>query len=121
MPGRFPEVSITSLEETGPMDKEIRTPEGVDENGRMVDRVVPPAENLCGFKKVVDAMMRDALTSWTRIWEEFQGTVVTRSGFVLPQADDGFKPSCGWPEFMERMWLLKHQLDFTEKLCAGGG
>jgi hypothetical protein len=100
------------------MDKKLEVPAGIDENGHFVKEATSPEEKLRGFKRVVESMMQDALRSWTRIWEEFQDAVVTRSGFVLPQAEGGFKPSCGWPDFMENMWLLKHQLDFTERLCG---
>lgn len=99
------------------MEKKPRIPAGVDENGQLIAHVSSPGTKLRGFKKVVDIMMRDALMSWTEIWEEFQDTVVTRSGFVLPEAAKSFKPKCGWPEFMEKLWLLKHQLDFTKRLC----
>jgi hypothetical protein len=101
------------------MDKKLKIPAGLNENGHFVEQVGSPEEKLRGFKKVVNSVVRDALKSWTEIWEEFQDTVVTRSGFVLPQAESGFKPPCGWPDFMEKMWLLKHQLDFTERLCRG--
>ena len=30
-------------------------------------------------------------------------------------AGEPFKPSCGWPEFMEKMWLLRHYLDFMAR------
>jgi hypothetical protein len=107
------------LEVNERMGRELKVPAGIDENGHFVEQVGSPEEKLRGYKRVVDSMMRDALRAWTEIWEEFQDTVVTRSGFVLPEAEKGFRPSCGWPEFMERMWLLKHQLDFTERLCRG--
>ena len=101
------------------MRKKFKVPAGLDENGRFVDEIGSPETKLRRLRDVAGVMMRDALNTWTDICEEFQDSVVTRSGFVLPQAKKGFKPSCGWPEFLEKMWLLKHQLDFTKRLCEG--
>ena len=99
------------------MSDKFKVPVGVDENGRFVEEITSPETRLQRLRDVVGAMMRDALNAWTDIWEELQDSVVTQSGFVLPEPEKGFKPKCGWPEFLEKLWLLNHQLDFTKRLC----
>jgi len=37
------------------------------------------------------------------------GTAVTAEG------EKGFTPSCGWPEFLEKMWVLRQNLDFLAR------
>jgi hypothetical protein len=99
------------------MSDKFKVPAGIDENGRFVEEIISPEIRLQRLKDIVGVMMRDALKTWTDIWEELQDSVVTRGGFVLPEAEKGFKPKCGWPEFLEKLWLLNHQLDFTKRLC----
>ncbi len=40
---------------------------------------------------------------------------------ILEGADGpaGKTPSCGWPEFMEKIHLLGHYIHYTKKLCDG--
>src|SRR5450759_5319946 len=66
--------------------------------------------------KVAASINRDALDAWTQLWGEFKPHV-TSSGAVLPSMEKGFVPSCGWPEFIERLWLLKHYLDSVSRVC----
>ena len=93
--------------------------EGCEENdaskkARLVNDIVNPHKH---FKAVITSMTRDAQTVWAEILEELEVTV--GSGVVIsPEADEeGFKPSCGWAEFMEKFWLLKHYLDHAKRLC----
>jgi hypothetical protein len=99
------------------MSDKFKVPAGVDENGRFVEEIISPEIRLQRFKEIVGVMMRDALKTWIDIWEELQDNVVTQGGFILPESGKGFKPRCGWPEFLEKLWLLNHQLDFTKRLC----
>ena len=87
----------------------------------------PPPAELKHFQHVIGNVTQDALNTWAEIWGELQQGV--HSGVtVAPRADEGaatsgtepsaggpFKPSCGWPEFMEKMWLLRHYLDFMAR------
>jgi hypothetical protein len=71
-----------------------------------------PVTELRHFKNIVSNVTQDALNVWAELWGELEGRVV--SGItVLPEAKNGFNPSCGWPEFLEKMQLLKHYLDFV--------
>lgn len=73
-----------------------------------------PARELQHFKNVTGSVMQDALNVWADLWGELQGSI-TCGVMVLPEVENGFKPSCGWPEFLEKMWLLKHYFDFTKR------
>lgn len=77
----------------------------------------PSAERaLKNFRYVVGSVNDDALKVWADLWKEFQACM-TPAGMVLPEMQDGFRPSCGWAEFLEKFWLLKHYLDYTHRLC----
>jgi peptide methionine sulfoxide reductase MsrB len=71
---------------------------------------------LCHVRKVTSGLLREALQTWTELWEEFQDRV-TCGVMVLPEAQKGFQPRCGWPEFLEKMWQLKFYLDATKRFC----
>jgi hypothetical protein len=43
---------------------------------------------------------------------------ITAGALVLPEAEEGFTPECGWPEFLERMWQLRFYLASINKVCA---
>ncbi|MEE9567805.1 MAG: hypothetical protein V3W37_00345 [Candidatus Binatia bacterium] len=84
------------------------------EREHLTSEIPSPATELRHFKNVTSNVMKDALNVWADLWGELQGSV-TCGVMVLPEAEDGFKPSCGWPEFLEKMWLLRHYLDFTKR------
>lgn len=68
------------------------------------------------FRYVIASVNHEALKVWADLWKELQAGV-TPAGLVSPELQEGFKPSCGWPEFLERFWLLKHYLDYTHRFC----
>ncbi len=100
------------------MQKDHRLPDGVDRDGHFVYEERSPDAMNRHLKNVTGSLVKDALDVWADLWEELQGCV-TGGGVVLPEADKGYKPSCGWPEFMEKMWLLKRYLDHAKKICDG--
>ena len=75
-----------------------------------------PERVLKNFRYVTASVNGDALRAWAELWKELE-PIATSSGQVLPDAKPGFTPSCGWPEFLEKFWLLKHYLDYTHRLC----
>ncbi len=77
-----------------------------------------PDQRLKNFRAVMGVVLDDAQKTWGEIWKEFQGQV-TEGVLVLPEAEQGFKPPCGWPEFLEKMWLLKHYLDYAKRFADG--
>ena len=71
---------------------------------------------LKNFRYVVASVNSDALKVWAELWSELSAGV-TPGGLVLPEMKKGFVPSCGWPEFLEKVWLLKHYLDYVQRFC----
>ncbi len=80
--------------------------------------VLTTDEKLRHFKNVSGSVLQDAQDAWGEIWDQFQGSV-THGFMVTPEAEKGFRPECGWPEFLEKMWLLKHYLDYAKRHCDG--
>ena len=78
--------------------------------------VVSPEEKLRMVRSVAASLLNDAQETWAEIWHELMGTV-TNGAMVLPDAAQG--PKCGWAEFLEKLWLLKHYLDYTKKFVEG--
>jgi len=81
--------------------------------------VVPftPLIHLEHLLKVAASVTGDANRAWADIWGEFK-PLTTPGGMIRPEAKEGFVPSCGWPEFLERLWLLKHYLDSVQRICT---
>jgi len=73
-----------------------------------------PHDELKHFRNVTGSVTQDALIVWAEIWGELQNGVHSTAA-AEPEASEGFKPSCGWPEFMEKMWLLRHYLEFMTR------
>jgi hypothetical protein len=65
---------------------------------------------------VVASVNDSALAVWAELWKELQGGVAS-NGMVTPAMTQGFKPSCGWAEFLEKLWLLRHYLDYLHRFC----
>lgn len=76
-----------------------------------------PEEDMRLFQKVIDDLLRDAQLTWADIWNDLMGTV-TNGTIILSDAYKGAKPKCGWAEFLEKLWLLKHYLDYTRRYAA---
>jgi hypothetical protein len=81
-------------------------------------RVVPATAlaQLDHLLKVAGSITQDANKSWADIWGEFKH-LATGGGLVVPEARQGFVPACGWPELLEKLWLLKHYLDSIQRIC----
>jgi len=85
-----------------------------DGNGQVAFQGSSPAAELRNFKNVTNNLIQDALTVWADLWAELEGRVdpdATTCG-----TNSRFEPSCGWTEFLEKMWVLKHYLDFVKRL-----
>jgi hypothetical protein len=70
--------------------------------------------SLRDFRYVVASVNDSALATWAELWQELQGSV-TADGAVAPQAEQGFTPGCGWAKFLEKLWVLKHYLDYIHR------
>lgn len=73
-----------------------------------------PERTLKSFRYLVHSVNQNALSVWADLWKEMQGSVGA-SGQVMPGMQEGFQPACGWPEFLEKFWLLKHYLDCVHR------
>jgi hypothetical protein len=82
--------------------------------------VVPftPLFELEHLLKVSGSVAQDANQTWAEMWAELR-RMTTGSGMISPEANKGFVPTCGWPEFLEKFWLLKHYLDSIQRICEG--
>ncbi|MFO8057159.1 MAG: hypothetical protein R6V10_07695 [bacterium] len=71
------------------------------------------------FQGVAASVMREAQELWEEIWEVLQDPRTPEEIIDdVPLSKDAL-PSCGWPEFMEKLHLLGHYLDYTRRLCDG--
>ena len=89
---------------------EANTGEG---NGQVVSEGSSSATDLKDFKNVTNRLIEDALAVWADMWAELEGRVEPDAA---SEADGKFEPSCGWTEYLEKMWVLKHYLDFVKRL-----
>jgi hypothetical protein len=72
-----------------------------------------PSEHLL---KVAGAEALDAAKLWAELWGQLRQHI-TADGRVMPEMQKGFVPACGWREFLEKFWLLKHHLDSASRVC----
>ncbi len=89
-----------------------------DGNGHVASQPSSSVAELQDFKNVTNNLVQDALTVWADLWAELEGRVEpdgTTCG-ANSKANGKFEPSCGWTEFLEKMWVLKHYLDFVKRL-----
>jgi hypothetical protein len=75
-----------------------------------------PLDQARHLLRVVASVNGDAQHVWTQLWNEIKPQV-SPAGAPLPALQQGFVPPCGWNEFLERMWLLKHYLDSVHRIC----
>lgn len=90
-------------------------------SGNKVDKAptdVSPEEIFRYRQKVVGVVLKDAQRTWAELWRDLQGTVA-EGGVILSEAENGCKPKRGWSEFLEGMWLLKHYIDYAQRLSEG--
>jgi len=85
-------------------------------NERRPELPATPVAELEHLLKVAGSVSQDANQVWTEMWGEFK-RIATGSGEIVPKAKEGFVPACGWPEFLEKFWLLKHYLDSIQRIC----
>ena len=83
--------------------------------GKLLQEGRSPERALKDFRYIVGSVNESALSVWAELWRELQG--LAPNGLVAPEMRKGFEPSCGWPEFLEKFWLLKHYLDYTHRFC----
>jgi hypothetical protein len=77
-------------------------------------RVPSVQVELTHVRNVTSSVVQDALNAWSEIWGELEGDVACGAA-VAPEDNKGFTPSCGWPAFLEKMWVLRQNLDFLAR------
>jgi hypothetical protein len=98
------------------MIRKLSLPAHTEENGDALSGTLPPDKRLQHLRSVTTKLMREALDVWAEIWGEFQDRVTPNGVLIPPEGEKGFEPRCGWPEFLERMWLLRYYLGLVKKL-----
>ncbi|MEJ2705488.1 MAG: hypothetical protein P8Z79_23855 [Sedimentisphaerales bacterium] len=83
-------------------------------NGQLDSQSTSHLSELQDFKNVTNNLVQDALNVWADLWAELEGRVEPDG--AAGGANSKVEPSCGWTEFLEKMWVLKHYLDFVRRL-----
>jgi hypothetical protein len=90
-----------------------------DELGESRPNILPftPVKELEHLLRVSGSVCEDANKVWAELWGELKH-MTTGGGMIVDRAGEGFVPTCGWSEFLEKFWLLKHYLDSVQRICA---
>jgi hypothetical protein len=75
-----------------------------------------PIAHLEHLLKVAGSVTSDANKAWAEVWGELK-ICTDHNGVALPEAEKGFVPKCGWPQFIEKFWMIKYYLDSTARIC----
>lgn len=70
-------------------------------------------QELRDFKNVTNNLMQDALNVWSELWAEVEGRAAS---VACDGVDSKSEPLCDCREFLEKMWTLRHYLDFAKRL-----
>ncbi len=71
------------------------------------------------FQGVAASVMEQAITVWMELLKELEDPRTPEEIIDGAPLSDGASPACGWPEFMEKLHLLGHYIDYTRRLCDG--
>jgi hypothetical protein len=70
------------------------------------------------FRNVNSSVLQEALDTWGDMWDQLQGRV-THGVLIENESEEPLEPKCGWPEFLEKMRLLRHYLDYAKRFSEG--
>lgn len=65
------------------------------------------------FKQATNDVMQDAINVWDELWAELENQKVPEDD---TDGQAGFIPSCGWSEFLQKMWILRNHLNFVKRI-----
>ena len=65
------------------------------------------------FKQATNDVMQDAINVWDELWAELENQKTPENDEA---ASTGFEPSCGWSEFLQKMWILRNHLNFVKRI-----
>lgn len=88
-------------------------------NGHVWSEIERTNAKLRHFRGVSASVLSDALSLWEEIWEVCQDPRTCEEILEGVEAAEGRVPTCGWAEFMAKLNLLRHYLDYTKRLCDG--
>jgi len=88
----------------------------MEENAQLKPKGSSPITELQNFKNVNNNLMQEALNVWADLWAELDGQVKPNNNVTKTDIKEGFEPSCGWSEYIEKMWILWYYLDFSKRL-----
>jgi len=80
---------------------------------------IPPIRAMIELEhllKVAGSVTADADATWSEVWTELKKFSSTDGNGQ--KTEEGFTPSCGWPEFLEKVWELKYYLDSIQRICS---
>ena len=86
------------------------------ETKRQVDRFNARMRH---FQGVAASVMEEAQKLWEEIWVDLQDPRTPEEIIDGVPLSESALPACGWPEFMDKIFLLGHYLDYTRRLCDG--
>ncbi len=89
---------------------------GRDDRGAVVSPALSAISEAEHLLRVVASVAKDASNTWAEMWSQLRPHV-TPGGVVSDELERGFVPACGWAEFLEKYWLLKHYLDSIDRIC----
>lgn len=71
------------------------------------------------FRGVAASVMNDALKVWQQIWENCIDTRTCEEILEGIDATESHIPLCGWTELREKLYLLRHYIEYAQRLCDG--
>ncbi len=95
------------------------------ENEQIIYQKSTHKNDLQDFKNINNSLMQDALRIWSDLWAELDSS---QNHISMPdsnsdsyntrkfQIEDEFEPSCGFSEFVKKMWILRSYLDFAKRI-----
>ncbi len=95
------------------------------ENEQIVSRKSSNKNDLQDFKNINNSLMQDALRVWSDLWAELdssQNRISKPDSHSDPyssrkfQIEDELELSCGFSEFVKKMWILRSYLDFAKRI-----
>jgi hypothetical protein len=71
------------------------------------------------FRAVAASIMDEALKVWAEIWQSCQDTRTPDEIIDGIDKPASAFPACDRQKLLENLYLLKHYLDYTKRLCDG--
>ena len=96
------------------MNQGVRLVKFNGDESRTIAQAPSARVELRHVRNVTNSVVQDALNAWVDIWAELENDIACGVAAAL-EGEKGFKPSCGWPEFLEKMWVLRQNLDFLAR------